>query len=121
MGKNQFEKTINLTDVIIFATTPPEVDRRLLPLDRPEDTPSGAKLHVPADCKAAYAAATGWKDFEQCGGIYEDAPTGISTAKNVVSAGEERYTIDGRRANGAKGINIIRMSDGSTKKVVMRK
>ena len=121
IGEDALQKNENLTDVTIFATNPPMVDKRLFPVEKnhPEETPWNAKLHVPAGCKAAYAAADGWKDFLQCGGIFEDAATSISSAKNVIGSVEQRYTLDGRRTNGAKGINIIRMSNGNTKKVLV--
>jgi len=121
VGEDALQNNENLTDVTIFATNPPMVDKRLFPVEKnhPEKTPWNAKLHVPAGCKAAYAAADGWKDFLQCGGIFEDAATSISSAKNVIGSVEQRYTLDGRRTNGAKGINIIRMSNGNTKKVLV--
>ena len=122
VGEDALQQCENLTDVTIFATNPPIVDKRLFPVEtkHPENTPFNAKLHVPAGCKAAYAAAGGWKDFTQCKGIYEDASTSISSVKSAVSTVEERYTLDGRRTNGAKGINIIRMNDGTTKKVLVK-
>ena len=78
VGEDALQQCENLTDVTIFATNPPMVeDQKLFPVEtkHPENTPFNAKLHVPAGCKAAYAAAGGWKDFSQCKGIYEDAVT----------------------------------------------
>ena len=78
VGEDALTQCENLTGVTIFATNPPMVeDQKLFPVDteHPENTPFNAKLHVPAGCKAAYAAAGGWKDFSQCKGIYEDAVT----------------------------------------------
>ena len=75
---NEDNPVVTPPDVTIFATNPPMVeDQKLFPVDteHPENTPFNAKLHVPAGCKAAYAAAGGWKDFSQCKGIYEDAVT----------------------------------------------
>ena len=48
--------------------------------------------------------------------------TGISKPANMVDVYEgARYTIDGKRISAPqKGINIIRMSDGSTRKVVVK-
>ena len=123
MGEDALSESVNLTDVTIFATTPPTVKTERIfsyNASHPEDSPQSAKLHVPAGCKAAYAAAGGWKVFSQCGGIFEDAATGISLAKQTMTSCTERYTLDGRRTNGGKGFNIIRMSDGTTKKVVVK-
>ena len=51
-----------------------------------------------------------------------DEPTGISNVENASDVYEvARYTVDGKRiAAPQKGINIIRMSDGSTRKVVVK-
>lgn len=51
-----------------------------------------------------------------------DEPTGISNVENASDIYEvARYTVDGKRiAAPQKGINIVRMSDGSTRKVVVK-
>ncbi len=56
-------------------------------------------------------------------GCTKNTPTAIATAKpNYVELHEvARYTLDGKRINAPqKGVNIIRMSDGSTRKVVVK-
>lgn len=56
-------------------------------------------------------------------GCEKNTSTGIATNKwNSVELREvARYTIDGKRISAPqKGINIIRMSDGSTRKVVVK-
>ena len=52
----------------------------------------------------------------------EKPTTGISKPANMVEVYEvARYTLDGKRIQAPqKGINIIRMSDGSTRKVVVK-
>lgn len=122
IGEEALGKCENLTDVTIFATIPPTVkDNKLFSsASKTEEFSLNAKLHVPAGCEAAYAAADGWKVFLQCKGISEDAATSISSVKNVTGTVAERYTLDGRRTNGAKGINIIRINDGTTKKVLVK-
>lgn len=51
-----------------------------------------------------------------------DEPTGINNVENASDIYEvARYTIDGKRiAAPQKGVNIVRMSDGSTRKVVVK-
>lgn len=51
-----------------------------------------------------------------------DEATGISNVENTSNVYEvARYTVDGKRiAAPQKGINIVRMSDGSTRKVVVK-
>ena len=56
-----------------------------------------------------------------CPGAAFVPATGITSVK----AGEEktmkRYTLDGKAANNSqRGLNIIQMSDGTTKKVVVK-
>lgn len=102
IGKDAFENCTSLTDVTILATTPPSVNKRLFPLGDPEETPAKAKLHVPAGCQAAYAAATGWADFSQCGGIVEDAATGISAITKKAVDSEIVYDLQGREVKALK-------------------
>lgn len=77
VGEDALQQCENLTDVTIFATIPPTVkDNKLFSsASKTEEFSLNAKLHVPAGCEAAYAAADGWKVFSQCKGIYEDAVT----------------------------------------------
>lgn len=55
--------------------------------------------------------------------IEEDAPTGINAAHCVKGAEEAaRYTMDGRHLSKPQpGVNIVRMTDGTTKKVIVKK
>ena len=51
---------------------------------------------------------------------YDKMNTAISSP-SAVATEQERYSLDGRRLNSPKkGINIIRMSDGTTKKVLVK-
>lgn len=79
-----------------------------------------ATLIVPAGTKSAYEQAPGWKDFFD---IQEaDVALGISSTsvkdKTEVS---EIYNIRGQRIlKPEKGINIIKRTDGSTTKVIIK-
>ncbi|MCD8304576.1 MAG: leucine-rich repeat domain-containing protein [Prevotellaceae bacterium] len=76
-------------------------------------------LTVPEGSKEAYAAADVWKDFLN---IKEEDLTGVS-AVSVADDEQEvsRYTLDGKRVNAPqKGVNIIRYSDGSARKVLVQ-
>ena len=73
-------------------------------------------LYVPQESLDAYKSAAVWKDFF-------NITTGIKdAAKSSATATEEaRYSTDGTRlASPQKGINIIRMSDGTVKKVLVK-
>lgn len=77
-------------------------------------------LHVPVGTKELYKQTAGWNRFMN---IEEDAPTGINAAHCVKGAEEAaRYTMDGRHLSKPQpGVNIVRMTDGTTKKVIVKK
>ena len=66
-----------------------------------------------------YKATDGWKDFAN---IVEGVPAGIV----VTQIGKDVKVVDAYQLNGQKrnvvqhGLNIVRMSDGTTKKVVVK-
>lgn len=79
---------------------------------------SNAKLYVPIGTIDKYKTAEGWKDFAN---ITEGVPSGITNIgcerKNEFS----HYSLDGKMAkNSHKGINIIKMENGTTKKVLVK-
>ena len=78
-----------------------------------------ATLYVPKGTKSKYKSTEGWKNFIW---IEEGLPTGIETAKTDGEVIEKsRYTVDGSRLSSPRrGINIIKMSDGTTKKVLVK-
>jgi hypothetical protein len=77
-------------------------------------------LYVPKGTKALYESTDGWRQFFN---IQEGEPTtGIVSTKDDVNKVEvSRYDIKGQRLNvPRKGINIVRYSDGTTAKIVVR-
>lgn len=77
-------------------------------------------LYVPKGTKALYESTDGWRQFFN---IQEGDPTtGIVSTKDDVNKVEvSRYDIKGQRLNAPrKGINIVRYSDGTTEKIVVR-
>ncbi|MCD8303864.1 MAG: hypothetical protein LUC86_03415 [Prevotellaceae bacterium] len=76
-------------------------------------------LTVPEGSKNKYASADVWKDFLN---IEEEDLTGVNAA-SATGDGQEvsRYTLDGKRVNTPqKGVNIIRLSDGTVRKVFVK-
>ena len=72
----------------------------------------GVTLYVPAGTEELYRQAPNWSKFNiQTAGINELQGTTDATVKN-------RYLLDGRQTDKANGIVIVRMSDGSVKKVM---
>ena len=77
-------------------------------------------LYVPQGTMAKYKATDGWKQFVW---MEEGMPTGIKPANgNDNNATEvQRYTIGGESVNHPQhGINIVKMSDGTAKKVIVK-
>lgn len=77
-------------------------------------------LYVPKGTKALYESTDGWRQFFN---IQEGDPTtGIVSTKDDVNKVEvSRYDIKGQRLDSPrKGINIVRYSDGTTEKIVVR-
>ena len=83
------------------------------------NTLMNATLYVPIGTKEKYMEAEGWKDFVF---IEEMSPTGILTIGESNNTFEvKRYTINGRQiSQPQKGINIIKMSDGTSKKIYVK-
>ena len=78
---------------------------------------SYATLYVPKASLASYKTKSPWKNF---GTILPIESSGIeSNSIGTVADVEAVYGLDGKRCDGMKnGMNIIRMSDGTTRKIV---
>ena len=81
-------------------------------------TYSSAKLYVPTGMKATYEETPWWLNFNKMEEY--DFPTGITIpqqSKNVKVV--DAYQINGLKTGSMqKGLNILKMSDGTTRKVV---
>lgn len=80
---------------------------------------SDVVLYVPTGCAEAYRQANIWKNF---GAIEEFDATGIETVPVQGEVKEvARYSLDGRLLSAPQpGINLIKMSDGTVRKVIVR-
>lgn len=78
---------------------------------------SNCKLYVPKGCAKKYRQAEVWKEFD----IEEMDGTGIEGVTNDSTATEvARYDANGNLlAAPAKGLNIVRYSDGTVKKIMV--
>ena len=79
---------------------------------------SKCTLYVPLGTKQAYSGTEVWREF---GEIKEYDVSGVGKVDNHSEAKEvSRYSLDGQRLSApVKGLNIVRYSDGSIKKVVV--
>lgn len=84
-----------------------------------KNTLMNATLYVPEGTIDMYKSTDGWKDFVW---IEEGLPASIETAKTDGEVIEKsRYTVDGSRLSSPRrGINIIKMSDGTIKKELVK-
>ena len=80
---------------------------------------SKCTLYVPQGTEQDYWLSPGWGDF---GKIVEYNPTGIDRVTTSNDAKElSRYSVNGLRLSApAKGLNIVKYSDGSVKKIVVQ-
>lgn len=80
---------------------------------------ASATLHVPAASIEAYRTTSPWSDFGTIVALKADDPTGIATMGREMD--EVRFDLQGRRiAKPQKGIYIIRYSDETTRKVLVK-
>jgi len=86
--------------------------------DTEDDYFTAATLYVPMGTKEKYLATYAWNLFGE--NIVEmEAPTDIKSARNERTEKTENYDLQGRRLDTPKkGLNIIRMSDGTIRKVM---
>ena len=114
IGNCAFSGCANLTSVTSLIENP-------FPIDASVFYPTvylQARLYVILGKKDVYAQTDGWKEFLN---IKEIDPSGIGTVSRNGATPKEYYSLGGERMNGQqKGLNIIRMSDGTVRKVLSR-
>ena len=77
-----------------------------------------ATLYVPKGTIDKYKSTEGWKEFVW---IEEGAPSSISNLKHEESTINRYYNLDGIESSQSRnGINIIKMNDGTVKKVMVK-
>ena len=108
-----------LTDMYCYAEQLPEIGSEIF-----QDTYRKVTLHVPASSLDAYSNAEQWKEFPNIVALTDSdpKPTGIiAPAAMQQPTIVECYDLSGCRISQLqRGVNIIKMSDGTTKKVVVK-
>ena len=82
-----------------------------------------ATLHVPANAVEAYRNAEQWKDFGNIVALTDEdpKPTSIESVNSSIKTAERYFTIDGKQITSLqRGLNIVKMSDGTTRKVIVK-
>ena len=116
LGDYAFAGCTNITKLTSCATTPPICGTQALNDINKWD----CTLVVPVGSKSAYQAADQWKDFFL---IEESDVTAINRIYDDEAEGRivGIYDLNGRKLERLqRGMNIVRMSDGTSKKVVVK-
>ena len=120
IGNRAFSNCIALQDFYCYAEQVPSVTSYTFSYS----PVSSGTLHVPAVSVDAYKTAEVWKDFGSIVALTDNAPkpTGIEhLTNNDGKAPNGIYDMSGKRLNTTqRGVNIIRMSDRTTRKVFVK-
>lgn len=112
IGKEAFSDCTNVTKIISHANIPPICDTQALD----DINKWNCTLYVPNGAVAAYQAAAQWKEF-----FFVEVDTGIPQALGDSLSFTNYYSLDGQRIEEPrKGVNIVKMSDGTVKKIVIK-
>ena len=114
LGKYAFQNCRDLTSVYVSWSVPNSASSAFSGVDISKIT-----LYVPQGTETDYFLADVWGDF---GKIVEFDATGIDKVTTSNDTKElSRYSVNGQRLSApAKGLNIVKYSDGSVKKVVVQ-
>ena len=114
LGEYVFQNCRDLTSVTVSWQSPISAGSAFYGVDRSKCT-----LYVPQGTEQDYWLADVWGDF---GKIVEYDPTGIDKVTTSTDAKElSRYSVNGQRLSApAKGLNIVKYSDGSVKKIAVQ-
>lgn len=116
---NAFTGCNSLDDVYCYVQSVPQTNYNVFNTS----SINSATLHVPSEAVEQYKEAEPWCNFKEVVALTEEDPNPAavllqSTANRKIA---DTYSLDGYRiANPQKSLNIVRMSDGTTKKVIMK-
>ncbi len=113
IGSGAFGYCESLSSVTSLRAVPPTCER-----DTFSGVPTGTcTLYVPLGATKDYSEATGWKDFFF---IEEIDTSGIEALTPDGADVVGYYTLDGKKLSAPqKGVNVVRYSNGSVRKVVV--
>ena len=116
IGASAFKDCESLTSVYANMKVPAQIEETTFD----PETVSVATLYVPQGCIEKYENADYWRYFQVIKEI--GTQTGIDSATASDAAKEvARYGINGQLLNGqAKGLNIVKYSDGTIKRVMVK-
>ena len=113
IGKEAFSDCTAMTRLISRAVTPPTCGSQALD----DINKWSCTLSVPTGATTAYQQADQWKEFF----FIDNNISGINKLMNTKAAPTHFYNLNGQKIQNTKlGLNIIKMSDGTTKKVIFK-
>ena len=118
IGDGAFIRCSGLKHMYLYTEQLPELGNNVFDYSH-----YNATLHVPESSLEAYNTTEQWMDFGVIVALADGdpTPTGIKGINGDVMTGESYYSIDGKQmATPQRGLTIIRMGDGTTKKVIIK-
>ena len=117
IGSLAFAECTELSDVYCYATECPDANNRAFQ----NSDVKYATLHVPASSLELYKSTSPWNEFGNIVALTEEDETGISAATEEPTEQKQFFSLDGKRiCNPQKGVNIVRMPNGRTKKEMIK-
>ena len=120
IGESAFGDCSGLTSVISLIEEPFEINENTFyNWVEDHDEFTTATLYVPTGTKAKYESTPAWNKFKN---IVEGIENAVKSVEADAQAEEtERYNVSGQRISSPqKGLNIVKMSDGTTRKVMCK-
>ncbi|MBQ9670338.1 MAG: leucine-rich repeat protein [Prevotella sp.] len=120
IGNDAFAYCTGLTSVISLIEEPFEINENTFySLVKGHEEFTTATLYVPAGTKAKYESTPAWNKFKN---IVEGIENAVKSVETDAKAEEtERYNVSGQRiSTPQKGLNIVKMSDGTTRKIMCK-
>lgn len=114
IGEEAFNDCSGITDIFIYDETPePFTDQKF-----DDEVIENATLHVPEGTIEIYEGTDGWEQFQNIVEISTSAVRNIDKSNDEIKV-LDCYSIDGKSlSQPQKGLSIIKMSNGTTKKIV---
>ena len=121
IGSSAFHDCKNLTSVTSMIEEPFEIEDKVFTYYNKLNYEwfTEATLYVPAGTKSKYESTPAWNKFEK---IVEQEVNAVESVETDVQVEEtERYNVSGQRiSTPQKGLNVVKMSDGTTRKVMCK-
>lgn len=119
IGNNAFSNCTGLMDIYCYAVTPPAVAANTFS----NVDVNTVQLFVPSGSEDQYLNNSVWKNFIIMSGDNPDdgAPDGIDFTRVDAQTASEAYDLNGRKQNAFQhGLNLVRMNDGTVRKVLVK-